>query len=309
MTYYKTLLVILLAALLAAANASAQPEEIPPDVFEAQPSGYLYADYPGVFDDAEGDEAFGDGITIEMWVYFTEIPPERQSYHFEHWAIVAKPGSYFISAAGRALKDHVNLLLPEGHTKLIFAVEELTEGCCGRGEGGMWLEPGEFPLKRWLHIAYQLVVKKDGTHDTEFYDRHGEGRGRFSAQMGRTEAPLFVGGAPTVAFENDKWGTWNTDHFADNLGNPVFESMKGYIDEIRISKGWRYVPKGNIHPKRNFRVDKRTIALWRFEEGPGAPFYRDSSGNDYTLFPGGSLDVQPLSRMNVTWGSLKQGRF
>ena len=85
--------------------------------------------------------------------------------------------------------------------------------------------------------------------------------------------------------------------------------MRGYIDELRISKGWRYVPKGNIHPKRNFRVDDRTIALWRFEEGPGAPFYRDSSGNDYTLFPAGSLDVQPLSKLNITWGSLKQGRF
>ena len=125
MPYYKTLLAILLAALLVVQNSSARPEEVPSDVFEAQPDGYLYADYPGVFDDAEGDEASGEGITIEMWVYFTEIPPERQSYHFEHWAIVAKPGSYFISAAGRALKDHVNLLLPEGHTKLIFAVEEL----------------------------------------------------------------------------------------------------------------------------------------------------------------------------------------
>ena len=85
--------------------------------------------------------------------------------------------------------------------------------------------------------------------------------------------------------------------------------MKGYIDEIRISQGWRYVPKGNIHPPRNFRVDKRTIALWRFEEGPGAPFYRDSSGNDYTLFPGGALAVQPRARKVSTWGSQKRGTF
>ena len=76
MTYYKSLFAILLAAILVVPNASAQPEEVPPDVFEAQPGGYLYADYPGVFDDAEGDEAFGDGITVEAWVYFTG-PPAR----------------------------------------------------------------------------------------------------------------------------------------------------------------------------------------------------------------------------------------
>ena len=305
MTYYKTLLVILLAALLIVPNASAQPEEVPPDVFEAQPGGYLYADYPGVFDDAEGDEALGDGITIEMWVYFTEIPPERQSHRWEHWLIVAKPGSYYISAGGRALLDGFDRFQPEGTTKFILAVEDQPDkrhGCCGRGVAWWQFEPGEFPLSRWVHIAYQIVVKKDGTHSTEFYDSHGEGRGRFGSPMGRTEAPLFVGGAPIVTFENGvKWG--------DFFGTPEFESMKGYIDEIRISKGWRYVPKGNIHPQRNFRVDKRTIALWRFEEGPGAPFYRDSSGNDYTLFPAGSLDVQPLSKMNTTWGSLKQGSF
>ena len=301
MTFDKTLWGILIAILLVAHHAFAQPEEVPPDVFEAAFDGYLYADYPGVFDDAEDDEALGDGITIEMWVYFTAIPPERQSHRWEHWLIVAKPGSYYISAAGRALEDGVNLLLPEGHTKVIIAVEDQpTEehGCCGRGEGGMWLEPGEFPLKRWLHIALQIVVKKDGTHSTEFYDRHGEGRGRFSAQMGRTEAPLFVGGAPIITFENGL--KWN-----DDFGTPVFDAMKGYIDDIRISKGWRYVPKGNIHPKRNFRVDKRTIALWRFEEGPGAPFYRDSSGNDYTLLSGGSLSVYSQGRLATTWGSIK----
>ena len=128
------------------------------------------------------------------------------------------------------------------------------------------MSPASFPLKRWLHIAYQLVVKKDGTHRTEFIDRFGEGRSRFSGKMGRTEAPLFIGGAPTVTFENDEWGTWNTDFF----GNPILESMKGYIDDIRITKGWRYGP-GNIRPQRKFRVEERTIALWRFEEGPGAP--------------------------------------
>ena len=33
----------------------AVPERIPPDVIKTQRDGYLYADYPGVFDDAEGE--------------------------------------------------------------------------------------------------------------------------------------------------------------------------------------------------------------------------------------------------------------
>ncbi len=298
MIFYKTLWIILIAILLAAKTASAQHEEVPPDVFEAASDGFLYADYPGVFDDAEGDEAFGDGITVEAWVYFTGHPPDRMSPHSGHWIIVAKPGSYYISLAGRTLSRGIDRERPEGHTRLIFAVEsQPEEDLTGRGSAAHEIQPEQFPLSRWVHIALQIVVKKDGTHSTEFYDRHGDVKRRDNVPMGRTEAPLLVGGAPFITF--NVGSTWGNE----------FGAMKGYIDELRISKGWRYVPKGNIHPKRNFRVDDRTIALWRFEEGPGAPFYRDSSGNDCTLFPAGSLDVKPLSKMNITWGSLKQGRF
>ena len=307
MTFDKTLWIILFAILLVAKTASAQPEEVPPDVFEAQLDGYLYADYPGVFDNAEGDEAFGDGITVEAWVYFTGRPPELMLPY--SWMIVAKPGSYYIALVGRDLSDEIERnIFAEGITHLTFVVEG-QQG--GRGSSGIAFQPDEFPFARWVHIAYQLVSKKDGTHDTVFYDRHGEGRGRFSGQMGRQNTPLMVGGGRPVTFtvdvpdrhHNDTW------EWGERRNQKVVGAMEGYIDELRISKGWRYKAKGNIHPKRNFRVDDRTIALWRFEEGPGAPFYRDSSSNDYTLFPAGSLDVQPLSKMNITWGSLKQGRF
>ena len=298
MTFYKTLWAILFVILLVAKNVSAQPEEIPPDVFEAASGGYLYADYPGVFDDAEGDEALGDGITIETWVYFTERPPDRMWPHSGHWIIVAKPGSYYISLAGRTLNRGIDRERPEGHTRLIFAVERQPEAdLTGRASGAYEIQPEQFPFSRWIHIAYQLVVKKDGAHRTEFYDRHGDIKRRYSSPMGRTEAPLLVGGAPFITF--NVGSTWAGE----------FGAMEGFIDELRISKGWRYVPKGNIRPQRHFRVDDRTIALWRFEEGPGAPFYRDSSGNDYTLFPGGALAVQPRGKMSATWGSLKKDTF
>ena len=117
--------------------------------------------------------------------------------------------------------------------------------------------------------------------------------------MGRTSAPLMIGGATVVRFkEGSKWGY-------------QYGSMEGYIDEFRISKGFRYGANngGEIRPRRHFRADAQTLALWRFEEGPGAPFYRDSSRNGYTLFPGGSLAVHPRDKAATTWGSLKRIRF
>lgn len=47
-------------------------EAVPPDVLELLPDGYVYADYPGVFDDVEGG-----GLTFETWIYMTERPKER----------------------------------------------------------------------------------------------------------------------------------------------------------------------------------------------------------------------------------------
>lgn len=78
-----------------------------------------------------------------------------------------------------------------------------------------------------------------------------------------------------------------------DMGQKKNESMIGYIDEVHVSRGWRYPKRGEIQPKRHFLADERTIALWRFEEGPGAPLYSDSSGNGYTLVAGGSLAVHP----------------
>ena len=78
------------------------------------------------------------------------------------------------------------------------------------------------------------------------------------------------------------WGEWGH----------LFDTMEGYIDEVHISRGLRYGRNGeHIRPPCHFRGDGSTIALWRFEEGPGAAIYRDSSDNGHHLVPGGSLAV------------------
>ena len=279
----------LIVWLLIAQPGFGVPEKVPPDVLKLRPGGYVYADYPGVFDDVEGD-----GITIEAWIYLTERPKEANVGNdgfLGGWIIFAKPGSYFVTVIGRD-GTWLTPRPPAGQAHIFFGVQrpnrnhEITLRI---------IPPGEFPFRRWVHVAYQIVVKRDVTDKISFYDGEYMQKGLpFEGAMGRTAAPLLIGGATLVTLENGwKWGRAN-------------ESMKGYIDEVRVSKGWRYAQGADIHPKRHFRADGRTIALWRFEEGPGAPFYADSSGNDYTLVAGGSLAVHPHGKLATTWGSLKR---
>ena len=77
MTINTALCVALTALLLVAQHAFALPEEVPPDVFEAQPDGYLYADYPGIFDDvASVDIGRRIGVTVEAWIYLIDRPKD-----------------------------------------------------------------------------------------------------------------------------------------------------------------------------------------------------------------------------------------
>ena len=269
----------------------AVPEGIPPDVFKAQRDGYLYADYPGVFDDAEGD-----GITIEAWIYLTDKPKDGDYWDTSegHWFIIGKPGGYFVTITGRDLSLSIQQRDPEGTAYVYFGVQS-TDGKGSASSGGQ-IRPRDFPLRRWAHIAFQLVVKRDGTHDSTFFDRELFGGFSTNIRMGRVATPLMIGGATPVTFRNGlPWGDG-------------YESMKGYIDEVRISKGLRYETKGKalIRPRARFRLDEQTIALWHFDEGPGSRIYRDSSGNDYHLFPGGSLAVDSRGKLATTWGSLKR---
>jgi hypothetical protein len=253
-------------------------------VIKTQRDGYLYADYPGVFDDAEGE-----GVTVEAWIYLTGRPKDGDRYDSERqWIIFAKPGSYFVSVTGRDLGSGIRRGDPEGTTYIEYGVQS------GMSTGifGPEIPPHDFPLKRWVHIAYQISVKGNRMKVIWYYDGDWGGF-TFSSAMNRTDAPLLIGGTN----RNASWG-WTSRH----------GSMKGYIDEFRVSKGFRYGEVGGrkIRPKRGLRADGRTIALWRFEEGLGAVMYRDSSGNGYHLFPGGSLAVEPEDKLATTWGSLKR---
>ena len=291
----------LIVLLLMAPQVFAQAEEVPPDVFEARPGDYLYADYPGDFDTIERG-----GITVEAWIYLTERPEDRalEPHSNGNWLILAKPGSYFITMSGRAL-DTEQAVWAEGSTVAYFGLlEQPQPDSQAAGVVGRILKPEEFPLARWVHVGLQIAGDRREARMTGLYDRTHLGF-LLGGTMGRTAAPLLIGGPKLVTFGEDflrKW--WGRG----------YESMRGYIDEVRISKGLRYdvnlrLRSNEIRPKRHFRADAQTIALWRFEEGPGKPRYADSSGNGYTLVAGGSLAVHPHGKLATTWGSLKRGTF
>ena len=269
-------------------QAYAIPETVPRDVLTLRPDGYVYADYPGVFDDAEGE-----GITIEAWIYLTERPKDGDSHDPERrWLIFAKPFSYFAAIVGRDLGCDVGRRDPEGTVYIHFGVQRRHENGLSSGISSRIILPHDFELKRWVHIAYQIAVKGNNTQLISYYDGRWGG-GSFGSAMGRTDEPLLIGGPKRIG---QYWGT-------------EYGFMKGYIDDVRVSKGFRYSRElGNrIRPKRRLRADERTIALWRFEEGAGATRYADSSGNGYTLRAGGSLAVEARDKLAITWGSLKRG--
>ena len=301
-TAYSFWALTLIAMILVVPKVVALPEKVHRDVLELRPGGYVYADYPGDFDVLKRFDH--DGITVEAWVYFTDQPKDGDYIHGDNlegqWIIFAKPGSYYVELTGRDLGSVLDKQDPEGMTTLSFAVakQPTIQGAGGASRGHL-ISPEEYPLSRWVHIAMQIMApKREITLSFNFYDSLYSSRGEIRGRpMGRTPAPFVIGGTPIVNFKEG--AQWGHQH----------ESMKGYIDEVRVSKGHRYdieQQEYQIHPPRHFKRDTRTIALWRFEEGPGAPFYRDSSGNDYTLFPGGSLAVDSRRKLATTWGSLKR---
>ncbi len=280
-------------------HAFSHSEAVPPDVLELLPKGYVYADYPGVFDDVEGD-----GLTFETWIYLTTRPKERPNGLVPdgQWLIFAKPGSYYATVSARTLTDGFDRTRPEGTAWAQFGISRRWQHGWSTAFVKHEISFGDFPIARWVHIAYQVAEAPPNTHWTQFFDRQHIAHDRSKGPIGYRESPLLIGGIKHVPFENEtRW-----------FGPENFESVKGYIDEFRISKGLRYAKVGNIRPRRRFRADASTIALWHFDEGPFAPRYADSSGNGYTLVAGGSLAgqaVNPRGKLATAWGSLKQGRF
>lgn len=142
----KSMYVSLVCWLFIVHQGFAVPEGIPPDVFKAQRDGYLYADYPGVFDDPENE-----GITVEAWIYLTDKPKDGDHWDTSEgrWLILAKPGSYHVAITGRDL-GHLNEGVPNGFAWIEFAIERASENSLEAEIGGRGIAPDDFPLRAQL---------------------------------------------------------------------------------------------------------------------------------------------------------------
>ena len=228
----------LIASILVVPIVVALPETVPSDVLTLRPDGYVYADYPGVFDDAKGE-----GITIEAWIYLTERPQDwdyaAANSREGRWIIFAKPSSYFVTITGRDLGFGRDQRDPEGTAYVEFGVQHRRGNSLSSGISILEIPPHDFPLKRWVHIAYQISVKGNHTQDIPFYDGVGRAIGGFDSAISSTDAPLLIGGSERLPRKNG-W-KWRSE----------YGSMKGYIDEVRVSKGFRYSRERGVKSVRN----------------------------------------------------------
>ena len=270
-------------------GAYAVPDHIPPDVFEAKPGGYLYADYPGVFDDFDPD-----GLTIEAWVYFNR-PGDHDAEEGAYWFVLGKPGSYFFALKGRTLTNEADLDWPNGTVWVQFRTEGQHDDPRRRSWGiaSRRIERDDFPLRSWVHLGIQIMPPASGFRNNWFFDKQLFTTASKADAIARVDTPFLVGGFMYIQMP---WGEWGH----------LFNTMEGYIDEVHISRGLCYGRnRERIRTSRNFRRDDSTIALWRFEEGPGAPIYRDSFDNGHHLVPGGSLAVGSHGMITTLWGNIK----
>ena len=83
---------------------------------------------------------------------------------------------------------------------------------------------------------------------------------------------------------NDDDGLYN-DVWPFVLGSFTSSSgfFQGKIDEVRISDGLRYTGDSYSVPTLPFSSDVSTLALWHFNETPGATSFTDSTGKGNTL--------------------------
>ena len=271
-------------------------ESFPP----ASPAGGNYLVLDGKNDYAVLDfKAFGtllpngtDEFTVEAWVYPT-TPPAENIYATilsqQVWmrAVSDHEGWTDIKKRIKWQKGDLFLII-EGHIRI------------GGRPGGTGFIPIALSPNQWNHIAYQA-------------------KGRQTATIVNDIAKTVPQGVTLAhdlsALKHPK--DFTLGGFGKQIKTPRGESFlgsfAGYIDEVRISTVARYdVSKKDFTPRKKFKDDAKTIALWHFDELSGNRKFLDASGNAYhlegkngakTSIP---LAVEAEGKLTTTWGRLKQ---
>jgi hypothetical protein len=242
--------------------------------------GYVYAEDDGCFDVGP------NGITIEAWIWIDEPPGDNETQ-----VVIAKPGSYAILLRGRDPFSPMDQRLPSGATRAMFYTWIAPQR---RGGSGTLLMSGQSPVGRWIHIAFQI---KDNL-SFKFVDGSSGGMTTSDAPVFENDQPLFIGGVKPVKLGLMFWGSeeW---------------TFKGMIDEVRISRGFRYpaqVKTVKIDPERRFKDDVHTIALWHFNRALEKGRYPDPHGHTLIGVKSSIVlgeSVQPRDKLTTFWGKVK----
>ena len=266
----------------------------------ASPAGGNYLVLDGVDDYAVLDfNTFGvllpkdtDEFTVEAWVYSTTPPAENTyamilSQQVEMRAVSDNEGWQDIKKRIDWQKGDLFLII-QGHITV------------GGRPGGTGFLPIALSPNQWNHIAYQAKGKQRATIVNDIA-KTGPRVGTLAHDLSHFKHPKDF----TLGGFGKKIKRPRGDYF--------WGSFAGYIDEVRISTVARYdVGKQGFTPRNKFKTDRKTIALWHFDEFSGNQKFSDASGNAYhlegkngakTSIP---LAVEAEGKLTTTWGRLKQ---
>lgn len=266
------------------------------------PAGGNYLVLDGVDDYAVLNfETFGvllpegtDEFTVEAWVYPTTPPDKNITAMILSQQVRIRVVSDQHKAYQR-LKKTIDwrrgdlLLITDAHVA---------------GWGGDAVNPF-FPItlspNQWHHIAYQAKRKETITIVNNLAEILPQGTtiGHDLSKSGRPKDFTLGGFGKKIELPN--------------VPNFFWGSFTGYIDEVRISTVARYdVAKDGFTPRKKFKKDVKTVALWHFDEPGGTRKFSDVSGNAYHLVgkngakTGIPLAVKAQGKLTTTWGKLKQ---
>ncbi len=250
----------------------------------------------GVDDHAVLDfETFGlllpkgaDEWTFEAWIYPT-TPPDQHIHAVilsqqVKMNIVNHPHDRFLKLTGEAYFD----IGGENAPNAVIALPMMGLGMIV-----------EFPPNQWHHIAFQTEEKQTTLIVNELVRVLPQGipLAPDISPAGHPQDFTIGGFGEEIEFWNGNfWG-----HFA------------GYIDEVRVSRVARYdITKWGFTPRKKFKTDARTVALWHFDETRGTREFSDTSGNAHHLVgkngaeTDGTLAVDAQGKLATVWGRLKE---
>ena len=266
----------------------------------ASPAGGNYLVLDGVDDYAVLDfKTFGalipkntDEFTVEAWVYPTTPPAENiyatiLSQQVRMEAVSDDEGWTDIKKRIKWQKGDLFLII-QGHVRI------------GGNLGSTGFLPIALSPNQWNHVAYQAKGGQTATIVNDLAKTVPQGV-TLAHDLSALKHPKDF----TLGGFGKKIKTPHGDGF--------WGSFAGYIDEVRISTVARYdVEKQGFTPRNKFNKDRKTIALWHFDELSGNQKFSDASGNAYHLEGKNGakisipLSVEAEGKLTTTWGRLKQ---